>query len=498
METRTVHYELTRFIFQRSLAFIYVCAFAILVQQFIGLCGAKGLLPVRLFVKRVSFSDSPSLFFFWHSDAFMATMAWLGLGISLAALSGIVDLFSTWISALTWFVLWLIYLSFVNVGQTFYGFGWEILLLETGFLAIFLGPLKAPAPVIVIFLIRWLLFRIMFGAGLIKIRGDSCWRDLTCLFYHYETQPMPNPLSWYFHHLPDWFQKFSVLFNHFVELIMPFAIFGPRPFRLSAGVLMILFQLLLIVSGNFSWFNCLTIVLCLSCLDDGVFSFVAGLTRYAESVLPAVAAPTGVPSPVIYLLALMVVVLSARPVLNLVSNTQVMNTSFDPLHLVNTYGAFGSITRERYELAIEGTHDTSISEKTQWLEYEFKGKPGDPKRIPPQVTPYHYKLDWQMWFAAMSPYYQNPWIVSLLGKLLTNEPDVVDLLRTNPFADRPPEFVRVRSYIYRFTDWGEEGWWKRELRGEYLPPLSLKDEEFRKILIDNGWFTPAGATQETE
>jgi len=496
--SKTVHYELTRFIFQRSLAFIYVCAFAILVQQFIGLCGARGLLPVRLFVKRAGFSDSPSLFFFWHSDAFMTTMAWLGLGLSLLALSGIIDLFSTWISALTWFLLWLIYLSFVNVGQTFYGFGWEILLLETGFLAIFLGPLKAPAPVIVIFLIRWLLFRIMFGAGMIKIRGDSCWRDLTCLFYHYETQPMPNPLSWFFHHLPGWFQKFSVFFNHFVELLAPFAIFGPRPFRLTTGVLMIVFQSLLIISGNFSWFNCLTVVLCLACFDDGFLSYFSGLTGYAESFLPAMAAPTGMPAIVVYSLGLTVALLSARPVMNIVSDSQIMNTSFDPLHLVNTYGAFGSITRERFELAIEGTNDATINDQTRWLEYEFKGKPGDPKRMPPQVTPYHYKLDWQMWFAAMSPYHQNPWIVSLLGKLLTNEPSVIGLLRKNPFAERPPEFVRVRSYLYRFSDWGDDNWWKRDLRGEYLPPLSLRDEQFRKVLMDNGWLTPPDAATEVE
>lgn len=486
MEFSSLDYSLTRFVFQRLLAMVYFIGFLIAVNQFQALSGGHGLLPVKLFVKRIEFWDSPSLFWFWHQDIFLKFMAWMGLGISFLAVFGVSDLFSTWVSVLMWFLLWLIYLSFVNVGQTFYGFGWETLLLETGFLAIFLGPLRAPAPVIVIWLLRWVLFRVMFGAGLIKLRGDPCWRDLTCLQYHYETQPMPNPLSWYFHHLPVIFHKAGVLFNHFVEVILPFGYFGPRPLRITTAIITILFQVMLIFSGNLSWLNVITIVLCVVCLDDRFLSLIFGsLSIPWTSTAPL--ALMGIPMLVIYVLAGVVALLSIKPALNLFSPAQYMNTSFEPLHLVNTYGAFGSITKDRTELIIEGTMESHLSPATQWHEYGFKGKPGDVMRRPPQVTPYHYKLDWQMWFAAMSSYHHNPWLLNLINKLLQGQKDVLALLRENPFPEAPPKFIRVQHYSYKFTDAGEEGWWRRELIGEYLPPLSLQDPGFRRVLKDQGW-----------
>ncbi|MEK7356092.1 MAG: lipase maturation factor family protein, partial [Bdellovibrionota bacterium] len=349
---------------------------------------------------------------------------------------------------------------------------------------IFLGARGTPTPEIVIWLLRWLAFRIMFGAGMIKIRGDDCWRDLTCLVHHYETQPMPGPLSWFFHQLPVWAHKGGVLFNHFVELVVPFGLFGPRPVRLAAGVITIVFQMVLIFSGNLSWLNCITIVVCLACFDDEFFrSLGLGFDKW----LSAVEMAAGLPAPVYWVLALAIGLLSIRPAMNLVSTSQVMNGSFDPLHLVNTYGAFGSVGRERDELLIEGTGDSVITDQTQWLEYAFKGKPGELTRLPPQVTPYHNKLDWQMWFAAMSPYYKNHWIVNMIGKFLQNEPSVMKLIRKNPFPEAPPKFIRARLFRYKFTTWGEKGWWRREERGIYLPPLSVDDPQFRKILTDQGW-----------
>ncbi len=484
MVDRTIHYELTRFILQRSIAFIYFFAFLIVVNQFLGLAGSKGLLPVSLFVKRVSFMDSPSLFYYFNSDFALQAFAWLGLGLSFFALTGMSDSFSNWVSIPIWFCLWVLYLSYVNVGQTFYGFGWEILLPEVGFLAIFLGARNTPAPEIVIWLLRWLAFRIMFGAGMIKIRGDDCWRDLTCLVFHYETQPMPNPLSWFFHQLPIWMHKAGVIFNHFIELVVPFGLFGPRPVRITAGILTIVFQVVLIFSGNLSWLNVITIVVALACFDD---EFFRALGLGFDKWMSAVEMSAGLPIQVYWLLAAAIGLLSIRPAMNLVSSQQTMNGSFDPLHLVNTYGAFGSVGRTRDEIVIEGTSDDVVTVDTKWLEYEFKGKPGDPSRMPPQVTPYHYKLDWQMWFAAMTDYYQHPWLLNLLGKFLQNEPSVMNLIRTNPFPETPPKFVRVKHYRYRFTDWGEDGWWKREGGRDYLPPLSLDDPQFRRILTEQGW-----------
>lgn len=485
MELASWDLSLTRFVFQRLLGMIYFIAFLIVVNQFPGLCGGHGLLPAKLFVKRIEFWDSPSLFWFWPQDVFLKTLGWVGLALAFLAMCGVSDLFSTPWSVLVWFLLWLIYLSFVNVGQTFYGFGWESLLLESGFLAIFLGPGGAPPPLLVILLLRWVLFRVMFGAGLIKLRGDSCWRDLTCLQFHYETQPLPNPLSWSFHHLPVVFHRAGVVFNHFVELIVPFGYFGPRRVRLAAALLTIVFQMILIFSGNLSWLNVITIVLCFACFDDAFLKLFLGPAGTSlASVAPASA---GLPSPVIYLLVLLVIFLSIKPVLNLLSPAQFMNTSFEPLHLVNTYGAFGSVTKERTELIVEGTAESVLSPATQWREYGFKAKPGDVLRRPPQVTPYHYKLDWQMWFAAMSPYYQNPWLLNLIGCLLRGQKEVLGLLRDNPFPEAPPKFIRVRHYLYKFTAPGEEGWWKRELLGDYLPPLSLEEPAFRRLLLEQGW-----------
>jgi hypothetical protein len=277
--------------------------------------------------------------------------------------------------------------------------------------------------------------------------------------YHYETQPLPGPLSWYFHQLPEWLNKFSVLFNHFVELIVPFGFFAPRPFRITAGLLTILFQSLLLASGNLSWLNCVTLVLCISCFDDRFLQALIGKWE-----IPAAGA--GYPW-VYWALAGVVGVLSVQPVLNLVSRGQIMNTSFDPFRIVNTYGAFGSVTRERQELVIEGTADDVIGPDTKWLEYGFRGKPGDLARRPPQVTP--------------------PWLLNLIAKLLAGQADVVALLRDNPFPDRPPQRIRVLRYIYRFTDRGDSNWWTRTFTDVYLPPLSLKDPQYAEILRQQGW-----------
>jgi hypothetical protein len=323
----------------------------------------------------------------------------------------------------------------------------------------------------------------MFGAGMIKLRGDPCWRDLTCLYYHYETQPLPNPLSWHCHHLPHWWHKTCVFFTHFAELIVPWFLFAPwRRVRALAGLLTIYFQFTLIISGNLSWLNYITIVLCIPCFDDKMFTHVFRVRHEEPTHSPLAHRAT------VWLLLLLVLVLSIQPAINLFSREQVMNASFEPLHLVNTYGAFGSITRDRYEIIIEGTDAEVPTDAVPWREYEFKGKPGNPRRCPPLVSPYHWKLDWQMWFAAMSDYRYHPWIVNLVAKLLQNDKPVLGLLDNNPFPDAPPRFVRAELYLYHFTESHADGaWWKREHVGHYLPPLSMENESFRDVLKEQGW-----------
>ncbi|HKC29091.1 MAG TPA: lipase maturation factor family protein, partial [Jatrophihabitans sp.] len=403
-----------------------------------------------------------------------AAVCWVGLVISVLTIVGLTERAPLIVTMLAWFVLWALYLSIVNVGQRWYGFGWESLLLETGFLAIFLGNAHTAPPITMLFLLRWLLFRLEFGAGMIKLRGDSCWRDLTCLYYHHETQPMPGPLSWYFHRLPRPLHKVEVLANHFAQLVVPFALFTPQPVAAIAAAVMVVTQLWLIVSGNFAWLNWLAVVLGLSVLPDS----------FLRHVLPTTAPhhPGATPLPfVVAVLAVtaVVVVLSYWPIRNLAGRSQLMNASFNNWHLVNTYGAFGSVTRVRREVIVEGTTDQTVSDDTVWHEYEFKGKPGDVKRRPPQIAPYHLRLDWLMWFAGISRSYADGWLQAFVSKLLRNDPATLKLLRHNPFPDHPPHFVRALVYHYRFTTWQERretgAIWHRELIGEYLRPTRLAE-----------------------
>src|SRR5215831_4454668 len=248
-------YWLTRTVFQRGLGLIYLVAFLNAINQFKPLLGERGLLPVPAWIKEVPFRASPSLFYFAPKDAVFTAAAWLGFVLSCAVVTGLSERYSMWLSVAVWTALWVLYISFVNVGQDFYAFGWESILLEAGFLAIFLGSRAIAPQFIMILLLRWLCFRVMFGAGLIKLRGDPCWRDMTCLDYHYETQPMPNPLSWYLHWGPEWTHRAGVWFNHFAELAAPFGYFLPQPIASAAAIVTILFQLSIFISGNLSWLN---------------------------------------------------------------------------------------------------------------------------------------------------------------------------------------------------------------------------------------------------
>ena len=463
-------YWYSRFLFERALAAMYLVGFAVAANQFVPLLGERGLLPVSRFTQFVPFRSSPSLFFLSPTDTAFRVCAWLGIGLAVLALTGWPQQRGTIVSAAVWALMWVLYLSFVNVGQTFYSFGWETLLLESGFLAIFLGGWATTPSLWLVWMYRWLLFRIMFGAGLIKIRGDSCWRDLTCLKYYFETQPIPNPLSWYFHWLPEGVHKAGVAINHVVELIVPFAYFAPQPVSSIAALVTIGFQGVLIVSGNLSWLNWLTLALCIPALDDRFLSWV-------PLSPPALHEPELIHRGAIYALAAVVAVLSVAPTLNMLSASQVMNTSFEPFHLVNTYGAFGTITRTRYEIVIEGTDEPSVTPNTVWREYEFKGKPGDPSRRAPQIAPYHLRLDWLMWFEAFSPQPQDDWFIALLQQLLRGDAATVALLKTNPFPDGAPRFLRARYYRYWFTTADEHRqtgrWWNRQLASEYVPPITL-------------------------
>jgi membrane protein implicated in regulation of membrane protease activity len=287
--------------------------------------------------------------------------------------------------------------------------------------------------------------------------------------YHHETQPMPNPLSWFFHHLPRPLHRLEVVGNFVAQLVLPFGLFLPQPIASAAALLMIGTQLYLVVSGNYAWLNWVTIVAIVAAIADPI----------GPSAGFAPAPPWF--SAVVLALTVVIVVLSWWPVRNMAGPRQAMNASFNPFRLVNTYGAFGSVSRERIELVIEGTDadDPRADTAATWREYGFRGKPDDPTRLPPQVAPYHLRLDWLLWFIPLSPAYGGAWFVRFIARLLEGDRATLRLLRRNPFEDGPPRFVRARFFRYRYSSWRERrelgAWWIRQYEADYLPPVNLDD-----------------------
>ncbi|MDQ0856232.1 hypothetical protein QFZ79_004343 [Arthrobacter sp. V4I6] len=329
----------------------------------------------------------------------------------------------------------------------------------------------------------WLVFRLEFGAGLIKIRGGSEWRDLTALYYHHETQPMPGPLSRQAHLLPKAWHRLEVLGNHFAQLVVPFFLFAPQPLASAAAGIIIFTQLWLVASGNFAWLNWMAILLAFAAISDPVAHAVVPaipLDWHAASAGVA-GAPAGSQAPVPWLVVVLFatvlhVVLSYRPIENLFSHYQLMNASFNRWQLVNTYGAFGTVTKRRIEIVVEGTLDADPGDDADWREYEFKGKPGHVRRLPRQYAPYHLRLDWLMWFLPLRTVHEE-WFYAFLAKLLEADRPMLRLLRHDPFDGGRPRWVRVRSYLYRFSTRAEfratgQRWIRTPLYVA-IPPVSL-------------------------
>lgn len=465
---------LARVLLQRGLGALYLLAFLNALNQFKPLLGERGLLPVPAFVARVGFREAPSIFYFRYSDGLATLVCAVGLGLSALVVAGWSERGPLWLSVGVWLLLYVLYLSIVNVGQAFYGFGWESMLLEAGFFAAFLGSASVAPSYVPVLALRWMLFRVELGAGLIKLRGDPCWRDLTCLYYHHETQPLPNPLSAFFHHVPKVLHRVSVAFSHCVQLVVPFGLFGPDWLAAMAGGLIIVHQLVLIMSGNYAWLNWLTVVLGFSAFSDRVLELALPFTMPAGGARPVAF------EWLMYGLGVATLVLSVKPVVNLVSKQQGMNVSYNSLHLVGSYGAFGSVTRQRHEVIVEGTREAS-PDGAEWREYEFKAKPGDVRRRPPQWAPYHLRLDWAMWFLPLRVMItpsrvlsrgQPPWFGRFVEKLLSGDAATLALLRHNPFPDAPPRYVRASLYAYELATPRERRrdgvHWKRKYVGEYL------------------------------
>jgi lipase maturation factor 1 len=456
-------FRLTEWIFIRMLAVIYAVAFGSLIGQVTGLLGARGILPVTEYLKTVAeatgalrFYYVPSIFWINASDAALKGVCYAGVAIAALVLLGIFER-----AGLA--ILFVLYLSLSAVGQDFLSFQWDALLIETGFLAIFLGSGR-----VVVWLYRWLLFRLMFMSGAVKLlSGDQAWRSLTALSFHYWTQPLPNRISWYMAQLPDWFQKMSTGLVLGVELAVPFLIFAPRRIRIFGAWCLLVLQVLIFVTGNYTFFNLLAMALCVFLWDDRTFERWlkprlrenAGTTRFTAAVA-------------VVLLALGV----ARMISTLSGESVPLLKYAAPFEIVNSYGLFAVMTTERPEIVVEGSLDGET-----WKAYSFRYKPCDLARAPRWAAPHQPRLDWQMWFAALGNYRQNPWFVNFAVKLLKGSPEVKGLLEADPFGGQAPRYVRALRYEYSFTGMEERrrtgNWWKREAKDFYLRPIGLKGDK---------------------
>ena len=425
-------------------------------MQASGLLGSHGILPFASYLKAAynaignsAYWRVPTLLWLRPSDAALAACWIAGAICALAAICG----FWQRTALAGCLVLWI---SLCAVGQDFLSFQWDALLSEVGFLAIF-----ADASPVRIFLFRWLLFRLMFFSGVVKLAsGDPNWRNLTAMHFHYETQPLPTPFAWYMYQLPMWFQKASTLFTFFVELLVPFWFFAPRRVRHIGAWVTIALQILILLTGNYTFFNFLAIFLAMFLFIEPKDQVALPRPRFYTKVTIALAAFVGITSG---LLCLRLFDIPWPP-----AGEAVMRV-VAPFNVVNSYGLFAVMTTERNEIIVEGSFDG-----VNWKAYEFQYKPGDLRRAPPIVAPYQPRLDWQMWFAALSDYQQNRWFLNFAIRLLEGEPAVLRLLAYNPFPGTPPKYVRAQIFLYHFTGFGQKGWWTRQYRGEYLPAVSLR------------------------
>ncbi len=481
---------LTRWVFLRLLGIIYLVAFVSLWLQIDGLIGAQGILPVADHLKALSgrlgaerYWWFPTFCWLNPSDGCLQFQCAAGVVFSLLLMAGVAPQMAA-------MVLWADYLSLSTACQEFLSFQWDILLLETGFLAVFFAPRQllprlsreSPPSLTVLWLFRWLLFRLMFMSGAVKLlSGDSTWWNLSALTFHYETQPLPTWVGWYAHQLPVWFQKVSVILMFGIELLVPLLIFcGRRARQIAAGGFAV-FMLLILLTGNYCFFNLLTVALCLLLLDDRFLSRLLP-TRLIRSLPPSDANGGLAAFRVASVGVLALAILSVSTVQtaarwfgweHLPRRLLQVAQGLSPLRSINSYGLFAVMTTPRPEIIVEGSNDGVV-----WLPYEFKWKPGDLKRPPAFVQPHQPRLDWQMWFAALGSYRSNPWFINFLARLLQGAPRVLALLEKNPFPDKPPRYVRAILYEYHFTDSATRArtgeWWRRDPKGLYCPELSMR------------------------
>ncbi|WP_425156983.1 lipase maturation factor family protein, partial [Candidatus Binatus sp.] len=467
-------FDLVAWLFLRSMGVIYLSAFVSFGVQALGLIGSRGISPLSDFVDAIrsqlgslGYWRFPMVFYLGQSDFAIQAVCWAGAALSLLL---ILDL----LPRLSLFFLYVLYLSLFYAGQTFMGFQWDVLLLESGFLAVLLSLATRPG----IWLLRWLLFRFMLLSGAVKLlSGDATWANLSALSYYFQTEPLPTPLAWYAHHLPQAILRASTLVTLVIELGLPFLIILPRRLRFVAAFGFLLLQVVILLTGNYAFFNLLTMALCLVLFDDAALRKVlpSSLTGFVQHHLRDIK-PRKITSYAVGAFALPIVfagLVQLQEVFmgRISAPGEWINDKIEPLHIVNTYGLFAVMTTARPEIIIEGSDDG-----VQWREYGFKYKPGDVMRRPRWNFPHQPRLDWQMWFAALGSAQENPWFMLFMQRLLENSPEVTALLGFNPFPHKAPLYVRALLYDYRYSSPQEKeatgAWWVRTPEGIYYPAIS--------------------------
>jgi predicted DCC family thiol-disulfide oxidoreductase YuxK len=489
-------YALSRSVFLRVLAAIYAIAFVSFWVQADGLVGSHGIWPVGEFMRLVhqnlganAWREMPSLFLLSSSDATLHAVCAAGAALAIALAVGVWPRGSL-------FCLWALYLSVEHAGYIFLGYQWDLLLLEVGLLAIPFAPAgfwprrgARPPSTVSLWLLRWLLFRLMFMSGAVKLlSNDETWRNLTALQFHYWSQPLPDPVSVWANDLPPSFQTFSCAAMFAIELGAPFLIFGVRRMRQGACAAIAFLQIVILATGNYGFFNWLTLALCVPLLDDAVWTRLIP-ARFRSLPAPARRRWTGerwvrragLPALALVYLAASTGEMVARlgrhrgwkaPFIDLVE-------TLEPLRSVNGYGLFAVMTTDRPEIIVEGSADGQT-----WRPYEFKWKPGRLDRPPRLVAPHQPRLDWQMWFAALGSCRHNPWFLQFQKRLLEGSAEVLALMDGNPFSGEPPKYLRSTMYQYRFASREERRqgiWWTRTEEGPYCPELALVDGELSTV-----------------
>ena len=487
-------FRATQWIFLRALAVIYAVAFGSLAVQVSGLIGTRGILPLSPYMDAVTRAVGmerwrmfPMVFWLgdWSSenDRMLIGFCWLGVFFAFLLLFGRME-------KMLLAVLFVMYLSLSSAGQDFLSFQWDALLLEAGFLAIFLGRAR-----IVSWLFRWLVFRLFFLSGAVKLlSGDPTWRNLTALDFHYHTQPLPTIFAWYMDKLPASMEHASTFIVLAIELGMPFLIFMPRKIRHFGAWMMIGLQVLILLTGNYTFFNILSIALCLFLFDDQAlarfvperlvssrfFSKKYGPGRLTSGWRAEPASLSRIERGFAAALAAVILLLGVGRMIETFAGDapeplKTLVRVASPFQIVNTYGLFAVMTTTRPEIIVEGSDDGE-----SWSTYQFRYKPGDLNRAPRWIAPFQPRLDWQMWFAALGNFRQpqNRWFLNFISKLLDGSPEVTGLLERNPFPDHPPRYVRAMVYEYSFSTASKHrqsgAWWDRQPLGTYLPPVGYK------------------------